>query len=187
MQEQWKDIPGYEGLYQASNLGNIRSIEGKITSNARYATRQWRSRVLKPKKRQRTTGAYDPRVDLWKDGQHKSLLISRLVGMTWCDGYKEELTINHIDGNTLNNTPENLEWITRAENIRKGYNAGLYDNARRKCALKDIEDNRTFVFDSQYEASLFLCHGKKYINNRLLKNKRNAFSKDGREYEISLL
>lgn len=186
MDEQWKDIPGYEGLYQASNMGNIRSVEGKITSNARYDVRKWTSRVLKPKKRKRTTGAYDPRVDLWKDGTHKSFLVSRLVAMTWCDGYREDLTVNHIDGNTLNNVPDNLEWISRGDNIRKGYETGLYDNARKKCILKEKGKERTYVFLSQADASKFLGWGKRYVNNRLINNKTNAFSKDGREYELSL-
>ena len=145
MIEEWKDIPGYEELYQASNMGNIRAVEGKITSNARYEVRRWSSRVLKPKKRKRTTGVYDPRVELWKDGNHKSLLVSRLVAMTWCDGYRDDLTVNHIDGKPLNNIPDNLEWISRRENIRKGYETGLYDNARRKCVLKDREKERTYV------------------------------------------
>ena len=184
MNEEWKDIPGYEGLYQASNTGYIRSVEGKTTSNSRYAVRKWSSRILKPKKRMRTNGMYDHRVELWKDGTHKSLLVARLVAMTWCEGYKEGLTVNHIDGNPLNNVVANLEWVTRSENIQKGYETGLYDNARKKCVLKDKEDSSMHVFNSQYEASKFLCHGKKYVNNRIIKNKTSVFSKDGGEYEI---
>lgn len=184
MSEMWKDIPGYDGLYQASNMGSIRSVDGKITSNVRYAVRKWSSRILKPKKRMRTNGMYDPRVDLWKDGMHKSLLVSRLVAMTWCEGYSEELTVNHIDGNPLNNVVDNLEWITRAENIRKGRDAGLYDNAQKKCVLKDKEDNSIHVFNSQYEASRFLGRHNSYLNDRINRNKTNVFSKDGREYEI---
>ena len=184
--EQWKDITGYEGLYQASNTGLIRSVDGKETVNSRGSVRHWKTRILKAKKRKRTTGAYDPRVELWKDGKHKSLLVARLVAMTWCEGYKEELTVNHIDGNALNNIPCNLEWITRGENIRKGYETGLYANAQRKCALKlkDEHTYRVYVFPSQYAASKFLGQGKKYINGRIHKNKTNAFSKDGKEYEI---
>ena len=52
--------------------------------------------------------------------------------------------------------------------------------------VKDKEKERTYVFPSQYDASRFLGWGKKYVNNRLVKNKANAFSKDGREYELSL-
>lgn len=44
--EVWKDIPNYEGLYQASSLGRIRTCENKVTSNARYSTRVWKSRLI---------------------------------------------------------------------------------------------------------------------------------------------
>lgn len=186
MIEQWKDIPGYEGIYQASNTGNIRSVEGKITSNSRYDIRRWSSRILKPKKNKRTTGAYDLRVELWKNGAHKTLLVSRLVALTWCDGYKNEYTVNHIDGNPLNNHYENLEWISREDNIRKGYETGLYINAQRKCILKDGKEERTYVFPSLAAASRFLGHGKRYVSGRLGKKKNSAFSKEGKEYELSL-
>lgn len=49
MEELWKDIPGYEGLYQASNLGRIRSAPGKTTSSARYKVRVWKVRIIKAK------------------------------------------------------------------------------------------------------------------------------------------
>lgn len=186
MEEKWKDIPGYEGLYQASNTGHIRSVEGKITSNAKYPVRVWKSRVLIPKKRMRKTGQYDPRVDLWKNGIHKSLLVSRLVAMTWCDGYSENLTVNHIDGNTINNTPQNLEWVTRKENIQKARMAGLY-TAQKRCIIKSKQDERSYVFMSEADASRFLGRDKKYINCRLHKGRQNAFSKDGEEYKIEVL
>jgi len=185
MDEQWKDIPGYEGLYQASNTGLIRSVEGKITSNERYPVRRWKSRILIPKKRMRVTGQYDPRVDLWKDGTHKSLLVSRLVAMTWCGGYSDDLTVNHIDGDTLNNTPQNLEWITRKENIQKARSIGLY-TAQKRCALKSKAKERTYVFMSEADASRFLGWNSKYINNRLHAKKQNAFAKDGEEFEIEM-
>lgn len=54
--------------------------------------------------------------------------MARLVAMTWCEGYKEGLTVNHINGNPMDNRAENLEWITRAENIRHGFKVGLYKN-----------------------------------------------------------
>lgn len=186
MEEQWKDIPGYKGLYQASNTGKIRSVDGKITSNARYSIRRWRSRVLIPKKRMRSTGQYDPRVELWKDGKHRSLLVSRLVAMTWCTGYSEELTVNHIDGNPLNNSADNLEWITRAENIQKARDMGIY-TAQRKCVLKQKTIERSYVFMSEADASRFLGRGSKYISGRIRGNKTNAFSMDGEEYEVALV
>lgn len=94
MEELWKDIPGYEGLYQASNFGRIRSAPGKTTSSARYKVRVWKTRIIKPKTERRcrnSKGKMDERVELWKNGTHKTMLVSRLVAMAWVDGYKATL------------------------------------------------------------------------------------------------
>lgn len=129
--EQWKMIPGYEGLYEASTLGQIRSAEGKITSNARYSRRVWKQRIIKQKYVNRKTGkCRDARVCLWKDGKEKTHLVSRLVAMTWCNGYADGLTVNHKDGNPLNNNYKNLEWMSLADNIRHGFKNGLYHRAK---------------------------------------------------------
>ena len=129
--EQWKMIPGYEGLYEASTYGQIRTAEGKTTSNARYPKRVWKQRILKLKYVHRKNGRLkDARVCLWKDGKEKTFLVSRLVAMTWCDGYADGLTVNHKDGNPLNNDCSNLEWISLAENIRHGFRTGLYPHGK---------------------------------------------------------
>lgn len=129
--EQWKMIPGYEGLYEASTHGQIRTAEGKTTSNARYPKRVWKQRVLKQKYAYRKSGHLkDARVCLWKDGKEKTFLVSRLVAMTWCDGYADGLTVNHKDGNPLNNNSDNLEWVSLAENIRHGFKTGLYPQSK---------------------------------------------------------
>nr|DAL08116.1 MAG TPA: homing endonuclease [Caudoviricetes sp.] len=131
MQEQWKDIPGYEGLYEASNTGEIRTKLGKTTSSARSSKRVWKQRILKQKHQKRircAAGYTDARVTLWKDGEEKTMLVSRLVAMAWIPGYSKNLTVNHIDGNPMNNNASNLEWCTRAENIRKGFANGQYKN-----------------------------------------------------------
>ena len=126
--ERWSDIPGYEGLYQASTLGRIRTCEGKTTSSARFAKRVWKQRIMKQKLNANRKGRIDARVSLWKDGKEKTWLVSRLVAMTWVAGYAEGLTVNHIDGNPMNNACDNLEWLTRAANIQHGFKTGLYKN-----------------------------------------------------------
>lgn len=128
--EQWKDIPGYEGLYQASTQGRIRTCEGKITSSARFEKRVWKQRILKQKLCKNRKGRTDARVSLWKDRKEKTWLVSRLVALTWCDGYADGLTVNHKNGNPLDNSAQNLEWMTRAANIQHGFKNGLYKNWR---------------------------------------------------------
>ena len=176
--EMWKDIPGYESLYQASNTGKIRSSEGKVTSNALCARRVWKSREIKQKLQERSRGhGKDARVELWKNGKHKTCLVSRLIAQTWCDGYAEDLTVNHIDGNPMNNNADNLEWVTRADNIRKGFEDGLF-STQKPVSLKD-KYGKVFLFRSMSEASRFLCCNHGYISN--LKAKKIVFVKG---YEI---
>lgn len=167
--ELWRDIPGYEGIYQASNLGNIRTCEGKTTFTERHGVRKWTQRTLKQKISTNKYGRADARVHLWKSGKEKTYLVARLVGMAWCEGFSEELTINHINGITLDNRAENLEWISNAENIRKGYATGLYSNCQKPVSL--IDGVKGFRFDSMAEASRFLGWNNGYIDNCLRKHR----------------
>lgn len=144
MEEKWKDIPGYEKLYQASTLGRIRTCEGKTTSSARFSHRVWKQRILKQKCTKNLKGRKDCRVELWKDGKHKTFLVSRLIALTWCDGYKEGFTVNHINGDCLDNSANNLEWLSRGDNIRHGFANGLYPHAK-------LDGNYSYI-DSKQEA-----------------------------------
>ena len=130
MMEEWKEIPGYEGLYEASNMGEIRSCEGKTTSNARNVRRVWKQRIIKQKLSKGSKGRSDFRVELWKDGKHSTLLVSRLIALAWCEGYQEGWTVNHKNGITTDNRADNLEWLSHGDNIRHGFANGFYPQAR---------------------------------------------------------
>ena len=128
--EEWKDIPGYEGLYQASTFGRIRTCEGKVTSSARFPHRVWKQRVMKQKLCTNKKGRSDYRVELWNGKLHRTWLVSRLVAMTFCDGYHDGWTVNHINGDQLDNRSENLEWLSLGDNIRHAFANGLYPHAK---------------------------------------------------------
>lgn len=178
--EQWKDIPGYEGLYESSNLGRIRTAEGKTTSNARYHRRVWKQRVMKQKYGKRKgREVKDARVTLWKDGIEKTMLVARLVAMTWCEGYSDGLTVNHKDGNPLNNEAQNLEWITLKENIRHGRRTGLYHNSKG-CTLVDDFGNAKH-YKSHCEASHGIGRDTSYIAN-CIRCGRQIFDISGERY-----
>lgn len=180
MNEDWKDIPGYEGLYQASTFGRIRTCEGKVTSSSRYPHRVWKQRVMKLKCTRNKKGRNDYRVELWKSGEHRTWLVARLIAMTWCDGYQEDLTVNHIDGNCLNNRSENLEWVSLADNIRLGFQEELYP--QKACVLISEDGNRTY-FRSQCEASRSIGRNNQYIAGKKLRG-GTVRAKDGRKYRV---
>jgi hypothetical protein len=136
---------------------------------------------LKQKVNANKRGRVDARVSLWKDGTEKTWLVSRLVGLTWCAGYSEGMTINHINGNPLDNRAENLEWVTKPENIRKGFEMGLYDNICKPIILEG--ENATFAFCSMSAASKFLGRNAGYINN-CLKKGGSARDTTGNVYTI---
>ena len=146
MEEIWKDIPGYEGLYQASTLGRIRTCEGKTTSSARFSHRVWKQRILKQKCTTNIKGRKDYRVELWKGNEHKTFLVSRLIAFTWCNGYKEGFTVNHINGDYLDNRAENLEWLSRGDNIRHGFANGLYPQAKMNGNYTYIDTNHEVTY-----------------------------------------
>lgn len=169
MEEKWKMVPGYENLYEVSNCGRVRTAEGKTTKSARFKKRVWKQRVMKLCITQNKYKRWDARVTLWKDGKATKYLVSRLVAITWCDGYKPELTVNHIDGDSLNNKCSNLEWVTRSENIRYGFENGQYEKNRKPLIL--VINGVSHMFISQTEASLYLGRNKGYINNCIRKHK----------------
>lgn len=180
--EQWRDIPGYEGIYQVSNMGRIRTCEGKTTYTERHGIRHWKQRIMKQKTWKNTKGRIDARVILWKDGKEKTWLVSRLVGLAWCAGYADGLTINHINGNPLDNRAENLEWITLPENIKKGYEDGLFANCQHPIQL--VCDECTMTFESMAVASRFLGRNSGYVSNNM-KTNRPITAADGKQYTVS--
>lgn len=170
MEEIWKPIPGYEGLYEASSLGEIRTAEGKTTSSARFDSRVWQQRIMKQKREKRNGSKYytDARVCLWKDGEEKTFLVSRLVAMSFLPAPYDKLTVNHIDGNPSNNAVDNLEWVTRADNIKLAFENGQYASIQKAVVLQSA-DGTERRFRSMAEASRYLGRGNGYVSDAIAK------------------
>lgn len=108
MKEIWKDVVGYEDLYQVSNLGRVKRIgKGRGTKCS----------ILKHK----TNTVYD-RVTLYQNNQPADKCIHRLVAETFIPNPENKPQVNHIDGNKRNNRLDNLEWVTSRENVRHSVN-----------------------------------------------------------------
>lgn len=105
--EIWKDIQGYEGLYQISNYGRIKGLS-KIS---KWNNRVWKEKILK----QRVVKQYK-QIFLYKDGIGKEYKVHRLVAQAFLPNPDNLPQVNHKDGNKLNNNVSNLEWISARDN-----------------------------------------------------------------------
>lgn len=114
--EIWRDIPGYEGLYQISNYGRVKSLP-KIRGRALVGERILKWHIL---------NEY-PYVILCSNGKVKNIAIHRLVATAFIENPDNKPIINHIDGNKLNWDISNLEWSTYSENTIHAYKTGLKD------------------------------------------------------------
>ena len=113
--EEWRSIDGYEGLYEVSNLGRVRSLD-KLVIFGSGSVKFMKGRVLKPTK---DGGGY-LKVTLSKDGKQTTFKLQTLVAKTFdeiCGEYNDGLEIDHIDTNPLNNCAVNLRWCTHKDNI----------------------------------------------------------------------
>ena len=112
MKEIWKDIKGYEGLYQVSNLGNVRSMD-RITRDGRKI----KGKNIKP----HTNGnSRYLRAALCNNGKIKYENIHRLVAKAFIPNPENKPEVNHKDENPSNNLIDNLEWMTSKENSNYG-------------------------------------------------------------------
>lgn len=167
----YKPIPNYEGIYEASDNGTIWTCQGKTTTrtlaSGQKQKRVWKRRQLLPKREKRNRSAhYDLRVELWKNGSHSTKLVSRLVASAFIPNPNNKPCVNHIDGNPLNNKPNNLEWCTYQENQRHAFKTGLNTNAK-KIYLISAFDRSKRSFTSMAEASRWLGMNKGYISSLL--------------------
>jgi len=117
MTEIWKDIECYEGFYQVSNMGRVKSLD-RLRRHPNGSVNQWFGRILKEttrKDKMQTVG-------LLKHGERISKYIHRLAATTFIPNPLNKPCVNHIDNNPSNNRIENLEWCTHKENMHHAVN-----------------------------------------------------------------
>jgi len=117
--EIFKDIPGYEGLYQVSNIGNVKALQVKKLRGRGY---QLRPEILL-KHKIKDHGYLE--VVLCKDNSRYGVCIQRLVAITFIPNPENKPTVNHKNGIKNDNTVNNLEWATFKEQINHADNTGL--------------------------------------------------------------
>lgn len=157
MEEIWKDIPNYEGLYQASNLGRIKSI-GKIVNgsnqfgvNFKYLKKD---KILKPI----INNHNYLQVSLYKNNKKAEIRVHQLIAQTFLPNFNNYKIINHKDGNKHNNHVDNLEFCTQSHNVLESYRLGLQTPIVKKVNQYDLNGKFIKMWSSINSA-------RKYYNN----------------------
>lgn len=125
MTEIWKDVKGYEGLYQVSNCGRIKSLPKKRANGTNFYI-QKEIIMSQQIKNKRYYG-----VCLVKDGICKNHLVHRLVAEAFLENPNLYDQVNHKDCNKLNNNVDNLEWCNQQMNLRHAFENGLLTKRKR--------------------------------------------------------
>lgn len=151
IEEIWKDIKDYEGLYQISSYGRVRSLDRYV--KGRYNNMQLiKGKIL--------SICYNKRVNVYeihlrKNNKRKCFKIHRLVAdaFVYNDDPENKTTVNHIDGNRANNSVENLEWVSYSDNLEHAYtklhrpiNRPKY--MKRRCLCIDKITNVKTLYES---------------------------------------
>lgn len=108
--EIWKDIPGYAGIYQVSNLGRVKSLQRVITRE-----NGWEQTINERFLKQANLNGYKI-VGLRKKDFHKTYLVHVLIAKSFIENPHKKQFVDHIDTNRSNNNVSNLRWVTRLEN-----------------------------------------------------------------------
>lgn len=164
MNEIWKDIRGFEGWYQVSSLGRVRSLD-RFISHYRGGKRLYKGSLVKSQDKR----GYN-QVRLKKDGKSYYFQVHRLVAIEFIDDTKQNLQVNHIDGNKKNNNLDNLEWVTPSENIQHALKIGRFSDVQKLKAedVLKIRDSKKPLrsLGSEYGVSSVIIHrvksGKSY-------------------------
>lgn len=138
--EEWRDIPGHEGKYQASDLGRIRSVDRRVNI-CHGATRQIRGRVLKPAGQKN-----DPHLRVTLGHGANGSCIHQLVALTFLGPCPDGQEVRHLDGNPLNNRVDNLAYGTRTENILDVYRIG---HAWRRLTAQQAQDIKRRLYSGE--------------------------------------
>lgn len=128
MKEIWKPLKNYEGRYEVSNLGNIRSLNYHLTGKIQLL------------KQQKNKDGYLYVAVPKEYNKRRQILIHRAVAMAFIENPLNKPEVNHKDGNKQNNNSNNLEWVTMQENQRHAWDNGLKEKVRSESSKRGMEE-----------------------------------------------
>lgn len=130
MPEIWKSIKDYEGLYQISNYGRVKSLE-KYVKRRKCGIKYFPEIIMKPVSDK--DGYLSVTFNV--DGKAKTFKVHRLVAQAFIPNPNDKPQVNHKDGNKKNNNVDNLEWVTGKENIQHAYKTNLMNQSGENNAM----------------------------------------------------
>lgn len=151
--EIWKDIQGYEGHYQVSNLGAIKSFPKRFyhVISKKYVFKK--EKIIRDKATNHY-GYYN--VILRKEGEPKFYLIHRLVAQHFIPNPENKPQVNHKNGIKIDNRVENLEWVTQQENITHAISTGLKNTKGEMHCRHKLTEGDVLAIRGKYK---FVKHG----------------------------
>jgi NUMOD4 motif. len=172
MIEIWIDVKGYEGLYQVSNQGRVKTF-GREYELSKNNIIKYDESLLKP--------FDDPkgyhRVKLYKNKEHHTIKLHRLVALHFIPNTDNKPQVNHIDGNKKNNYFNNLEWCTNKENSIHRDNFGLQKilegskNGMSKLTENQVSEIKKLLLSKKQNEIARIYNVSVYIINRIALNK----------------
>lgn len=127
--EIWKGVPNYEGMYQVSNSGRVRSLDRYVDTGIINSTKRFIKGIDLKFKSDKDGYHF---IGLKKNQKAKYLRVHRLVALVFIDNPYNKPQVNHINGIKNDNRVENLEWCTLSENRQHAYDTGLQNGKSRQ-------------------------------------------------------
>jgi hypothetical protein len=146
--EVWKDIKGYEGLYQVSNHGNVRSLEREVRQGKYGKTRNVGGYLMN----QTDNGNGYLIVFLSRNSKRKNHYVHRLVAAHFVENVGNYKYVNHKDYDTMNNCADNLEWCTQQQNIR--YSSDRMRKPHKQWKVSATGEKYIYFRDGRFRLSI---------------------------------
>ena len=171
MQEVWKPIEGYEGRYEVSNLGRVKSLSRTVINTGRVLKEKYNCFHLK-------RGGYHS-VLLSKDTVKSTIQLHRIVAKAFLPNPENKKVVNHIDGDKLNNRVDNLEWTSHRENSCHYYNnidtgtpVGVYKRKKYNKYTSHVHVDGKKIFLGDYNTAEDAYQARvEYFKSNNIKNK----------------